>query len=242
MTGLKIGVIYLIEFLSCHREERNVVHCKVNDCKLYWLLRRRWAFPTVPASPWGVRWGPGARRGCAACCLPFQLLLKPFWQVFFVSHFVFLKIRSDQNVSHERYPHCFIPPCFCLSSVSIIELKKLKNISPLACAVMVFQAFSFLCMYFTKVYLVISQLKVSKSALLGTSLQNILRVESLAWKLLQMNLCFITCCSAGLLPVGITVRFAFSSRFCKSPLDSLKNGDTFSKRNFWLVLISNLER
>lgn len=72
-------------------------------------------------------------------------------------------------------------PRFCLSSVSIIELKKLKNISPfLACGLMVFQAFYFLYMYFTKVYLVISQLKVSKSALLGTSLQNILRVESLA--------------------------------------------------------------
>ena len=130
----------------------------------------------------------------------------------------FLKIQSDQNVSAERYPHCFIPPCFCLSSVSIIELKKLKNISPLTCGLMVFQAFYFLCMYFTKVCLVISQLKLSKSALLGASLQNILRVESSSWKLLQMNSCFITCCSAGLSPaMALLLLLHFSPDFANHP-------------------------
>ena len=143
-----------------------------------------------------------------------------FWQRLFLPRvfIVFLKIRSDQNVSQVRYPHCFIPPCFCLSSVSIIELKKLENISLLTCGLMVFQAFHFLCMYFTKVCLVISQLKVSKSGLLGTSLQNILRVESSAWKLLQMNSCFITCCSAGLSPaMDYCCFWVFSPDFANHP-------------------------
>ena len=59
MTSLKIGVIYLVEFLGCHREERNVVHRKVNDIKIYWLLRQRQAVLTVPVSPWGVLGGRG---------------------------------------------------------------------------------------------------------------------------------------------------------------------------------------
>ena len=54
MTSLKIGVIYLVAFLNCHREERNVVHCEVNDIKIYWLFRQRWVSLTAPASPRGV--------------------------------------------------------------------------------------------------------------------------------------------------------------------------------------------
>ena len=33
MTSLKIGVIYLVAFLSCHREERNVVIAKLTTLK-----------------------------------------------------------------------------------------------------------------------------------------------------------------------------------------------------------------
>ena len=33
MTRLKIGVIYLVAFLTCHREQRNVVIAKLTTLK-----------------------------------------------------------------------------------------------------------------------------------------------------------------------------------------------------------------